>query len=136
MSPQPIHSVHRAHGVFSCAMHRAMQGNGRSIVVAGLVAAVFSWSSPAMARVPGIVASHDCLQCHQVDPARSSALTTLGPAFRQVAQRYRKDKTAEDKLVKKILKGGNGQWGTNNMPPQAVSEEETRAIVRWILKLK
>lgn len=116
----------------------------RSIVhaaVAGglLVVTMPGWAakpSTAALSAPGIMARHDCMQCHRTENASSAALLTLGPSFRQVARRYRLDKMAEERLVKKILQGGNGQWGVNNMPPQAISEDDTRAVVRWILKLK
>jgi cytochrome c len=85
---------------------------------------------------PRLAAASNCFSCHQIDPPKKGAAQTLGPSFRDVAARYRKDNTAYEKLVAKIHKGGSGQWGINNMPPQELPDADARAIVRWILKLK
>lgn len=131
--------IRRADNTARC-LQRVPHGAFRVLVASGIVAASgFVWAakpSAAPLSAQGIMARHDCLQCHRTETATSAALITLGPSFRQVAQRYRKDKTAEDRLIKKIQRGGSGQWGTNNMPPQAIGEDDTRAVVRWILKLK
>ncbi|MBH1986390.1 MAG: c-type cytochrome [Burkholderiales bacterium] len=71
-----------------------------------------------------------CLACHQVDKARA------GPAFIDVATRYRNDRQAEARLVNKVLKGGGGAWQMpmGPMPAQSqVSEPEARQLVKWIL---
>lgn len=69
-----------------------------------------------------------CLSCHAVD-ARG-----VGPAYREVARKYAKDKNAEAKLLAKIRKGGAGTWGKVPMPPMsAVAEDDLKALVKWIL---
>lgn len=71
-----------------------------------------------------------CLACHQVEKARA------GPAFIDIAARYRKDQKAEARLVSKVLKGGGGVWQMpmGPMPAQSqVSEAEARLLVKWIL---
>lgn len=69
-----------------------------------------------------------CLSCHAVD-ARG-----VGPAYREVARKYAKDKNAEAKLLAKIKKGGAGNWGKVPMPPMdAVAEGDLKALVKWIL---
>lgn len=98
--------------------------------------ALASLSAWAVSTPQGLIAGRDCLSCHRVEPFRPGEARTLGPAFRLVAQRYRAQKGAEERLVRKILSGGNGQWGKDNMPPQILTEEEARTIVRWVLQLK
>ena len=69
-----------------------------------------------------------CLSCHNID-SRS-----VGPAYRDVAKRYAKDKNAEAKLLAKLKKGGSGTWGKVPMPPMdSVPEEDLRQLVKWIL---
>jgi len=71
-----------------------------------------------------------CLACHQVEKARA------GPAFIDIAARYRNDQQAESRLVGKVLKGGGGAWQMpmGPMPAQSqVSEAEARLLVKWIL---
>lgn len=73
----------------------------------------------------------NCMSCHSV------ASKLVGPGFKEVAAKYAGQKDAEDKLVKKVMKGGSGVWGPVPMPanPQ-VSEAEARTLVKWILLQK
>ncbi|KAK0358013.1 hypothetical protein LTR94_037061, partial [Friedmanniomyces endolithicus] len=50
------------------------------------------------------------MACHTV------ATKLVGPAYKDVAQKYAGQKGAEDKLVQKVLKGGAGTWGPIPMP--------------------
>jgi cytochrome c len=69
------------------------------------------------------------MACHQIDKK------VVGPAFKDVAAKYKADKTAEAKLVDKVKKGGTGVWGT--MPPNAqVPDADIKAIVHWVLSIK
>ena len=64
----------------------------------------------------------------------------VGPAFRDVAQRYRADRAgeraqdAQARLLSKLRNGGSGAWGQVPMPAQSqLSESDARAVVEWIL---
>ncbi|MGH6649101.1 c-type cytochrome [Aquabacterium sp.] len=72
-----------------------------------------------------------CMACHGIDKK------IVGPAYQDVAKKYKGQKDAEAKLVQKVLKGGGGVWGTMAMPanPQ-VSEAEAKQLVKWILATK
>lgn len=72
-----------------------------------------------------------CLVCHAVDKK------VVGPAWRDVATKYRGDATAEARLVNKIAKGGSGVWGSMPMPahPQ-VSEADRNTLAKFVLNLK
>ena len=72
-----------------------------------------------------------CLACHTVDKK------VLGPAYKDVAAKYKGDKTAEAKLVAKVKAGGSGVWGPMPMPPMGaqVKEADITKIVQWILSL-
>jgi cytochrome c len=72
-----------------------------------------------------------CLACHNVN------VKILGPAYKDVAAKYRGQAGAEDKLVAKVKAGGSGVWGPIPMPahPQ-VKEEDIRTIVKWVLSTK
>jgi cytochrome c len=72
-----------------------------------------------------------CTTCHGIDKK------IIGPAYKEVAAKYRNDKGAEAKLVAKVKNGGKGVWGDIPMPPNAhVKDEDIKSIVRWILSLK
>ena len=73
----------------------------------------------------------NCMACHAVDKK------LVGPAYKDVAEKYAGQKDAVDKLAQKILKGGTGVWGSIPMPanPQ-VSDAEAKQLVQWVLSLK
>jgi cytochrome c len=74
---------------------------------------------------------NNCLVCHAVDKK------VLGPAWKDVAAKYRGDAKAEAYLVSKIAKGGSGVWGSMAMPAQPkVSEADRRTLVRFVLNLQ
>jgi cytochrome c len=72
-----------------------------------------------------------CLACHSVDAK------ILGPAYKDVAAKYKGDKGAEAKLVAKVKAGGSGVWGPMPMPANSpqVKDEDIKTIVHWILSL-
>jgi cytochrome c len=72
-----------------------------------------------------------CLACHAVDKK------LVGPGFKDIADRYRKDKGAEANLVQKVKAGGAGVWGDIPMPPNAhVKDADIKTLVQWILSIK
>lgn len=70
-----------------------------------------------------------CLACHSVDKK------ILGPAYKDIAAKYKGDKTAEAKLIEKVKKGGSGTWGSMPMPPNSphVKDEDIKTLVKWVL---
>lgn len=87
-------------------------------------------SGSAMANAD-LAKAKNCMACHTVEKK------VLGPGFKEVAKKYAGDKTAETKLVTKVLKGGSGVWGPVPMPANAqVTEAEAKTLVTWILSLK
>jgi cytochrome c len=61
----------------------------------------------------------------------------IGPAYQEVAAKYRGQAGAEEQLVQKVKNGGSGVWGPVPMPPNPqVKDDDVRAMVRWILALK
>ena len=71
-----------------------------------------------------------CLSCHGVDKK------IVGPAFRDVAKRYKGQEGAEAKLVEKLKRGGSGNWGPLPMPPNPdLSAGDAATLVRWVLGL-
>ena len=77
-----------------------------------------------------MIVKYGCTGCHAVDRK------VVGPAFRDVAARYR-GKDAEGALVEKVKQGGAGVWGQIPMTPNPqVPDSELPGIVRWILSQK
>ena len=71
-----------------------------------------------------------CMSCHSIDKR------IVGPAFKEVAARYRSQAGIEAKLVEKLRRGGSGTWGPLPMPPNPdLAEADASALVRWVLGL-
>jgi cytochrome c len=104
----------------------------RSTMVLGLViTAVAAVASQPVSANEALAKKHNCLACHAVDKK------LVGPAYKDVAAKYRNDKGAEAKLVEKVKKGGVGVWGPMAMPANpAVPDADLHAIVKWILSQK
>lgn len=93
-----------------------------SLMLAGTVAAADA--AAALAQKSG------CMACHSVSQK------VLGPSYKDVAAKYKGDKTAEAKLIDKVKKGGSGTWGPIPMPANSpqVSDADIKTIVVWILQ--
>ena len=73
----------------------------------------------------------DCLTCHEPDQR------TVGPAFQEIAEKYPKEKTAIEYLVRKVQQGGSGVWGSAMMNPHPdLPEKEIREMLNYIFSLK
>jgi cytochrome c len=74
-----------------------------------------------------------CLQCHSVEKK------VIGPAFRDIATRYKDNRGAREDLIEKVKKGGKGNWtditGGIRMPPHSglLSDAEISTLVDWVL---
>ncbi len=100
----------------------------RILVAAAAIAALGSNAAFASEQ---LAKDNNCLACHAVDNK------LVGPAFKEVAAKYKGDKSAEAKLATKIQKGGSGVWGAIPMPanPQ-VDDNEAKALAKWVLSIK
>jgi cytochrome c len=72
-----------------------------------------------------------CFNCHDLDE------TVRGPAWRDVAARYRDDEEAFERLRIKVRDGGFGAWGDDRMSPnRRVPMEDIDRLLRWLLILE
>ena len=100
----------------------------RSLLLCVVMSAFASTGAFAQAD---LAKAKNCMACHAVGNK------LVGPSYKDVAAKYEGQKTAEDKLVQKVIKGGAGVWGPVPMPanPQ-VNEAEARSLVKWVLAQK
>lgn len=83
-----------------------------------------------------LIGGSDCTTCHRLKKDGGGA--TIGPAYSDVAAKYSPaaDSTV-DRLVKKVISGGSGVWGTVPMTPHpALKPEDVKTMVTYILSLK
>jgi cytochrome c len=99
------------------------------IVIAAAAAAAVVLAAPARAD-EALAKKYNCLACHQVDKK------VVGPAYKDVAKKYKGNAGAEAMLIDKVKKGGSGVWGPIPMPPNpAVPDADLKKLVDWILKM-
>ena len=97
------------------------------VLAAGLLApgAVCAQSGEDLLKKSG------CTACHANDKK------VVGPAYKDVAAKYKGDAGAAAKLAEKVKKGGQGVWGPIPMPPNpAVADADLKTMVAFILALK
>jgi len=73
-----------------------------------------------------------CFMCHK------TGKNLLGPAWENVAERYRNNPDAEAHLMNKIANGGSGAWINREMPGYSealLTEANRRILVGFILSL-
>lgn len=91
-------------------------------------AAALALSAGAASADQALAQKYACMSCHQV------AKKVVGPAFKDVAAKYKGDAKAADHLVGVIKKGGKGNWGQVPMPPHPqVSDADAKKLVEWVL---
>jgi cytochrome c len=73
----------------------------------------------------------DCFTCHSV------AKKIVGPAYKDVAKKYKSDPKAAAMLVDKVKKGGAGHWGQVPMAAHPnLKDADIKAMVTWVLAQK
>jgi cytochrome c len=102
-----------------------------TIAGAALVAAGSAHAALDNAAAEAMMKKDGCAACHAVDKK------IVGPAYNEVAAKYKGDAGAAAKLEAKVKAGGAGVWGPVPMPPNAnVPDADIKALVGWILTLK
>lgn len=98
-----------------------------------LVTATGLASAQTTVREPTeLVDAQHCMFCHTPD------MPFLAPSFHQIAERYRDDPRAAEKLELKLRHGGRAHWGDAPMPTAAerggpLSRDDAHRLVQWVL---
>ncbi|HZM46186.1 MAG TPA: c-type cytochrome [Burkholderiales bacterium] len=92
------------------------------VFVLGLIGALAVPAAHAQSG-PEVLKAKGCLNCHEADKKK------VGPAYKDVAAKYKDDKGAEAKLVAKIKEG-------KDHPKIAASDAELKAALDHVLSMK
>ena len=97
----------------------------KSVIISMMLVTSPAWADTALLQ------KNNCLACHNVTQ------TVVGPAFQAVANKYRGQADAVDKLARKIRLGGSGVWGAMPMPahPQ-ISDADAKKLATHVLNIK
>jgi cytochrome c len=90
-------------------------------------------NQPPTEEVKALAEQSGCLKCHAADKK------IVGPAFHDIAARYKDDSRARATLREKVKKGGKGNWtevtGGVVMPPHSglLPDALIAQLVDWVL---
>lgn len=88
-------------------------------------------NNPDYQKGLAIAAKSDCFTCHKIDEKN------IGPAWRDVANKYAGQDDAVKYLAEKIIKGGSGVWGEVPMAAHPTfTQEDAEAVAKYVLLLK
>jgi len=120
-----------------CAVISACGGSaGSSSTDSAATASTATATSAAVTidpNAPGakLMAAADCYTCHKAD------VKIIGPAFKDVAEKYPATPANIDTLANKVIKGGKGHWGDVPMAAHPnLSLADAKTIVTYVLSLK
>ena len=101
----------------------------KAVYVAMMAAAGIVMTGQAHAD-EALAKAKNCMSCHAIDKK------LVGPAYKEVAAKYKGDAKAPAMLAAKVKAGGKGTWGQIPMPPNNVTEDEAKKLVAWVLAQK
>ncbi|MGW8182808.1 MAG: c-type cytochrome [Burkholderiales bacterium] len=94
------------------------------VATAGIAAMPVAQASEALLK------KYNCTACHSINRK------LVGPAYKDVAKKYKGQKDAAAMLAEKVKKGGKGAWGQVPMPPNpAVPDADLKKMLSFILSL-
>ena len=99
------------------------------LLQAALLSAVILAAAAPAAADEALAKGKGCTACHDVKKK------IVGPAYADVAKKYKADANGAATMVASILKGSQGKWGPIPMPPNKVSDDEAKKLAAWILTL-
>lgn len=78
------------------------------------------------AQIMPVLQKNVCVACHALDGK------LVGPAFQDIAAKYKGRADAAIYLQAKIRQGGQGVWGGIPMPAQSIGEADARRVAQWL----
>jgi cytochrome c len=103
----------------------------KRIALSASLALALSSGAALAADAQQLLKDKACLSCHTLDKK------LVGPAYKDVAAKYKARKDAEAYLTKKIREGSTGVWGPIPMPPNGtVNEAEAKTLAKYVLTVK
>lgn len=96
-----------------------------------LLSAALALALPAVAAPEDAMSKAGCMACHAKDKK------LVGPAFKDIAAKYKGQGDAIAKLSDKVRKGGSGNWGPVPMSPngpEKINDADLKMVIESILK--
>ena len=101
----------------------------RAALLSSIVGGLMIAGNAMAVNMPELAKQNKCTACHAIDKK------VVGPAWMDVAKKYKGDKKAEAMLIAKVKQGGKGVWGPTPRPPQPAKDADVKELVKFILAL-
>jgi len=102
-----------------------------SIALLGGMAHAADMSADQQVAAKDLAKASGCLSCHALNEK------IVGPAYANVAEKYKDDADAVASLAQSIQYGSKGKWGRIPMPPHAsLSADELKTLATWVMTIK
>ena len=103
----------------------------KSIIVSMIAAAGLMVAGSALAADMPAEGKAKCGACHAIDKK------VVGPAFNDIAAKYKGDKDAVSKMIANITKGGEFGYKLGKMPPKGLgaNDAEIKIMAEFIAGL-
>ena len=100
--------------------------------IAAIAVAVLALAATGVAGASeDLLKNSGCTACHQNDKK------LVGPAYKDVAAKYKGDAGAAAKLAGKVKAGGSGVWGPVPMPPHPqLKDDDIKTMIVYVLAMK
>lgn len=118
------------------------------IALSAALLAATAWAGPAEDQAAlKLATGAGCMTCHNIEPGAKgpNGMAPIGPAWKDVAAKYKSVKGAQQQLTATVLAGSSpyeSHWKDKvsglSMPPNkvAISEVDAAKLVSWILALE
>lgn len=118
------------------------------ITLSAALLAATAWAGPAEDQAAlKLATGAGCMTCHNIEPGAKgpNGMAPIGPAWRDVAAKYKSVKGAQQQLTATVMAGSSpyeSHWKDKvsglSMPPNkvAISEVDAAQLVSWILALE
>ena len=118
------------------------------IALSAALLAATAWAGPAEDQAAlKLATGAGCMTCHNIEPGAKgpNGMAPIGPAWRDVAAKYKSVKGAQQQLTATVLAGSSpyeSHWKDEvsglAMPPNkvAISQTDAAQLVSWILALE
>lgn len=119
-----------------------------TLILVSALLATTAWAGPADdAAAIQLATNAGCMTCHHIEPGAKGpgGLPPIGPAWRDVAAKYKSVKGAQQQLTATVMAGSSpyeshwkGKVSGLSMPPNkvAITEVDAAKLVSWILSLE
>jgi cytochrome c len=115
-------------GAYLAVAYGSAKASDAGVIAASALIENESVNTTSKIDVQELLKANACLGCHAIEHK------VVGPAFVDVAKKYRGEAKAQATVAASIQQGSSGKWGAMAMPPMAgLSDAQAKALAAFVL---